>query len=82
MCSAERELVGHGNEDTGILQPLLRSGKVLLHLCLTPTPPPTAMRVENFQLFFFYHKWPSLEMTLVPPDLHFMMLKTIFKASI
>ena len=77
MCSAERELVGHGNEDTGILQPLLRSA-----LVSNPRPPPTAMSVENCQLFFLYHKWPFLEMTLVPPDLHFMMLKTIFKASI
>ena len=64
------------------LKPLLRSGKVRTARVSNPRPPPTAMSVENFQLFFLYHKWPFLEMTLVPPDLHFMMLKTIFKASI
>ena len=76
MCSAERELVGHGDVDTGILNPLLRSGKVHPALVSNPRPSPMANSVEKFSTFF--HKWPFLEMSLIPPNVPFMMLKTIF----
>ena len=52
MCRAERVALSPGDVDTGILNPLLRSGKVHPALVSNPRPPPMANSVENFSTFF------------------------------